>query len=292
MLVCALPVLVASVVLAAPPEAYRKEVEAWRKAREARLAAEGGWLSVVGLDWLAEGENRFGSDPKHPVVLPAGKAPALAGVLVVAGGKVTLKAEPGAGITLDGQPVGERVLRTDADGKPDVLRLGSLAFHVIKRGERLAVRLKDADSAARRSFKGVPAYPVKPAFRVEARFVPYDPPRQIPIASVIGTTEPMQSPGKVVFRLGGREVSLDPVLEPGSDELFFIFRDATSGRQTYPAGRFLYAPLPKDGKVVLDFNRAVNPPCAFTEFATCPLPPKQNWLPVPVPAGEKNAGKH
>ncbi len=292
MLVCALPVLVASVVLAAPPEAYRQEVEAWRKAREARLAAEGGWLSVVGLDWLAEGENRFGSDPKHPVVLPAGKAPALAGVLVVAGGKVTLKAEPGAGITLDGQPVGERVLRTDADGKPDVLRLGSLAFHVIKRGERLAVRLKDADSAARRSFKGVPAYPVKPAFRVEARFVPYDPPRQIPIASVIGTTEPMQSPGKAVFRLGGRGVSLDPVLESGSDELFFIFRDATSGRQTYPAGRFLYAPLPKDGKVVLDFNRAVNPPCAFTEFATCPLPPRQNWLPVPVPAGEKNAGKH
>ncbi len=288
----ALPFLVALTALAAPPEAYRQEVEAWRKAREARLAAEGGWLSVVGLDWLAEGENRFGSDPKHPVVLPAGKAPALAGVLVVAGGKVTLKAEPGAGITLDGQPVGERVLRTDADGKPDVLRLGSLAFHVIKRGERLAVRLKDADSAARRSFKGVPAYPVKPAFRVEARFVPYDPPRQIPIASVIGTTEPMQSPGKVVFRLGGREVSLDPVLEPGSDELFFIFRDATSGRQTYPAGRFLYAPLPKDGKVVLDFNRAVNPPCAFTEFATCPLPPKQNWLPVPVPAGEKNAGKH
>lgn len=292
MLACTLPCLVASVVLAAPPDAYRQEVESWRKAREARLAAEGGWLSVVGLDWLAEGENRFGSDPKHPVVLPVGKAPALAGVLVVAGGKVTLKAEPGAGITLEGQPVAERVMRTDADGKPDVLRLGSLAFHVIKRGERLGVRLKDADSAARRSFKGVPAYPVKPAFRIEGRFVPYDPPRQIPIASVIGTTEPMQAPGRVVFRLGGREVSLEPVLEPDSDELFFIFRDATSGRQTYPAGRFLYAPLPKDGKVVLDFNRAVNPPCAFTEFATCPLPPRQNWLPVAVPAGEKNVGKH
>ena len=288
----AMACLVALAAPGAPPDAYRLEVESWRKAREARLAAEGGWLSVVGLDWLAEGENRFGSDPKHPVVLPAGKAPALAGVLVVAGGTVTLRAEPEAGITLEGQPVSERVLNTDAGGKPDVLRLGSLAFHVIKRGERLAVRLKDADSAARRSFRGVPAYPVKPAFRIEGRFVPYDPPREIPIASVIGTSEPMRSPGKVVFRLSGREVSLDPVLEPGSDELFFIFRDATSGRQTYPAGRFLYAPMPKDGKVVLDFNRAVNPPCAFTEFATCPLPPRQNWLPVPVSAGEKHAGTH
>lgn len=285
---CALPLLLASVVGAGPGEAYRQEVEAWRRAREARLAAEGGWLSVVGLDWLSEGENRFGSDPKLPVVLPAGKAPALAGVLVVAGGTVTLKAEAEAGITLDGQPVTTRVLRTDAEGRPDVLRLGSLTFHVIKRGERLAVRLKDADSAARRAFKGVPAYPVKPAFRIEGRFVPYDPPREIPIASVIGTTEPMRCPGRVVFRLGGREVSLEPVLEPGADELFFIFRDATSGRQTYPAGRFLYAPLPKDGKVVLDFNRAVNPPCAFTAFATCPLPPRQNWLPVAVPAGERD----
>ncbi len=271
-----------------PGAASRQEGGAGRRAREARLAAEGGWLSVVGLDWLSEGENRFGSDPKLPVVLPAGKAPALAGVLVVAGGTVTLKAEAEAGITLDGQPVTTRVLRTDAEGRPDVLRLGSLAFHVIKRGERLAVRLKDADSATRRAFKGVPAYPVKPAFRIEGRFVPYDPPREIPIASVIGTTEPMRCPGRVVFRLGGREVSLEPVLEPGADELFFIFRDATSGRQTYPAGRFLYAPLPKDGKMVLDFNRAVNPPCAFTAFATCPLPPRQNWLPVAVPAGERD----
>lgn len=285
-----IPLLASLAVLAAVPDSYSREHAAWRKAREARLAAEGGWLSVVGLDWLSEGENRFGADPSHPVVLPAGKAPALAGVLVVTGSKVSVKAAPGAGITLDGQPVDTRELRTDADGKPDVLRLGSLAFHVIKRGDRLGVRLKDADSAARRAFKGIPAYAVKPAYRIEGRFVPYEPPKEIPVASVIGTTEPMRCPGKVVFRLGGREVSLEPVLESGSDELFFIFRDATSGRQTYPAGRFLYAPLPKDGKVLLDFNRAVNPPCAFTAFATCPLPPRQNWLPVPVPAGEKNVG--
>lgn len=286
-----IPFLFTLAALAGPPDAYRQEIEQWRKAREARLAAEGGWLSVVGLDWLAEGENRFGADSKNAVVLP--KGPALAGEFLLAGGKVTVKPEPGAGLTLNGEALSERVLRTDADGKPDVLRLGSLAFHVIKRGDRFAVRVKDSEAPARLAFKGVPAFPVKADHRVEGTFVPYDPPREIPIASVIGTTELMKCPGKVVFRLGGRSLSLEPVLEPGADrELFFIFRDRTSGKQTYPAGRFLYAALPKDGKVILDFNKAVNPPCAFTAFATCPLPPRQNALPVPVRAGELNFGGH
>jgi hypothetical protein len=282
---------IALAAVTGPPDAYRQEIEQWRKAREARLAAEGGWLSVVGLDWLAEGENRFGADSKNAVVFP--KGPALAGVLVLAGGKVTVKPEPGAGLTLNGEALSERVLRVDADGKPDVLRLGSLAFHIIKRGDRFAVRLKDAEAPARLAFKGVRAFPVKASHRVEGTFIPYDPPKEIPIASVIGTTELMQCPGKVVFRLGGRTLSLEPVLESGADsELFFIFRDRTSGRQTYPAGRFLYTALPKDGKVVLDFNKAVNPPCAFTAYATCPLPPRQNALAVPVRAGELNFGGH
>lgn len=284
--------VIAFTAQAAPPDAYRQEIEQWRKGRETRLAAEGGWLSVIGLDWLAEGVNRFGTDPKNAVVFPEGTGPALAGVLVLAGGKVTLKPEPGAGITLDGEAVTERQLRVDADGKPDVLRLGSLAFHIIKRGERFAVRLKDSQRPERLAFKGVPAFPVKAAYKVQGTFVPYDPPRSIPIATVIGTSEPMKCPGKVVFRLGGRKLTLEPVLEPGSEELFFIFRDRTSGKQTYPAGRFLYAPMAKDGKVVLDFNKAVNPPCAFTEFATCPLPPRQNALSVPVLAGEKTYGAH
>jgi uncharacterized protein (DUF1684 family) len=292
MLLRVAPFLIAVLAVAAPPDAYRQEIEQWRKGRETRLAAEGGWLSVAGLDWLSEGENRFGSDPKNAVVFPPGKGPAVAGVLLLAGGKVTLKPEPGAGITLDGQPASERQLRVDADGKPDVLRLGSLAFHIIKRGDRFAVRLKDSERPERIAFKGVPAFPVQASYKVEGTFIPYDPPKEIPIATVIGTVEPMNCPGKVVFRLGGRQVSLEPVLEPGSPELFFIFRDRTSGKQTYPAGRFLYAAPAKDGKVVLDFNKAVNPPCAFTEFATCPLPPRQNALPVPVRAGEKTYGSH
>lgn len=285
-------IFLAVAALAAEPGDYRREVQEWRKAREARLASELGWLSVVGLDWLKEGENQFGSDPAHPVRFPAGKGPALAGTLVLAEGKVTLKPEPGAGITLEGAPAGERVLRIDTEGKPDLLRLGSLAFHIIKRGDRFAVRLKDTESDARRTFKGVPAYPVKASQRVVGTFIPYDPPREIPVPNVLGSVDRMKSPGRVEFRLGGRKLSLEPVLEPGSTELFFIFRDRTSGKSTYPAGRFLYAAQAKDGKVLLDFNKAVNPPCAFTEFATCPLPPRQNWLPVAVHAGEKNFGHH
>ncbi len=286
------PALAAAVALAQSPDAYRQEIDQWRKAREARLAAEGGWLTVVGLDWLAEGENAFGSDPKNPVPFPAGKGPAKAGVLVLSAGQVTVKAAPGSGLTLDGRPVAEHRLRTDAEGKPDVLRLGSLTFHIIKRGDRFGVRLKDADSEARRSFKGVPAFPAKPEYRVEGTFVPYDPPKQIPIVNVLGLVEPMRCPGRVEFQLGGRKLSLEPVLEEGETDLFFIFRDGTSGKGTYPAGRFLYAAPAKAGKVLLDFNQAVNPPCAFTDFATCPLPPRQNWLPLPVEAGEKAYGHH
>lgn len=284
---------IASAALAGPPDSYRMEIEQWRKAREARLAAEGGWLSVVGLDWLDEGENRFGTNPKNPVVFPPGKGPAVAGTFLLSAGKVTLKPEPGAGITLNGEPVSERVLRVDADGKPDVLRLGSLAFHIIRRGEKFAVRLKDSEAPGRLAFKGVPVFPVRAGYRVAATFKAHPAPKEIPISTVIGTIEMMKSPGVVQFQLGGRRLSLEAVQEPGAGkELFFIFKDRTNGRLTYPAGRFLYATPLEDGTVVLDFNKAVNPPCAFTEFATCPLAPRQNTLPVAVRAGEKKYGTH
>jgi uncharacterized protein (DUF1684 family) len=161
-------------------------------------------------------------------------------------------------------------------------------MYVIERGGRFALRVKDPESARRRSFRGLDWFPVRESYRVTARFVPYEPPKAIPIANVLGTVEPMPSPGYVVFSLNGREFHLDPVLEdPAAKELFFIFRDETAGKQTYPAGRFLYADLPKDGRVVLDFNKAYSPPCAFTSFATCPLPPRQNRLDVRIEAGEK-----
>lgn len=289
----AVSLFIAFAALAGPSDSYRMEIEQWRKAREARLAAEGGWLSVVGLDWLDEGENRFGTDPRNPVVFPPGKGQAVAGTFLLSAGKVTLKPEPGAGITLNGEPVSERVLRVDADGKPDVLRLGSLAFHIIRRGEKFAVRLKDSEAPGRMAFKGVPVFPVRAGYRVAATFKAHPAPKEIPIATVIGTTEMMKSPGVVQFQLGGRKLSLEAVQEPGAGkELFFIFKDKTNGRLTYPAGRFLYATPREDGTVVLDFNKAVNPPCAFTEFATCPLAPRQNALPVAIRAGEKKYGTH
>ncbi len=180
-------------------------------------------------------------------------------------------------------------LRADtASGGPDVLVLGPLSLQVIERGGRYGIRLKDNASARRREFAGLQWYPVSEAHRVVARFVPHATPKTIPIANVLGQEDQQPSPGYVVFTIGGQEVRLEPILEaPDAKELFFIFKDPTAGRDTYPAGRYLYTDLPKDGAVTLDFNKAYSPPCAFTAYATCPLPPPQNRLPVRIEAGEK-----
>jgi len=265
---------------------YQREIEAWRAQRQARLAADDGWLTLVGLFWLKEANNRFGSDPGADVVLPA-SVPAQAGVLRLRAGQVTVDVAPGVSATVGGQPVTTRALRSDAGtGDPDVLVLGSVSLQIIDRGGRLGVRVKDREAQTRRDFHGTRWYPARPEYRVVARFVPHPEPTTIVVPSVVGISEPMASPGSALFELGGKAFRLDPVLEPGSPRLFFIFRDATSGKTTYGAGRFLYADPPKDGRVVLDFNKAYSPPCAFTPYATCPLPPPQNRLPVAVEAGE------
>lgn len=280
-------------VVAQAQEAHRKSVDAWHANRVARLKSEDGWLSLIGLDWLNPGENTVGSAPGSTVLLPVGTAPAKAGLLVLEGGVVRLRPFPGGGLLLNGKPATEAVLKSDGDGKPDLLQAGRVTFHIIRRGTRFGVRLKDPETPARKAFHGVPRYPVDPAWRVVADFVPYPTPQTRDIPTVLGTTEPMTTPGLLKFRVGDREVTLEPMVEdPEHPELFIIFKDATSAHGTYPAGRFLYADMPKDGKVVLDFNRAVNPPCAFTLFATCPLPPKQNQLGFGVPAGEKDPGLH
>jgi uncharacterized protein (DUF1684 family) len=276
-----------------PSEAYRISVDTWHAQREARLKAEDGWLTLIGLDWLQPGENSLGSAPGSTVLLPEGLAPAKAGLLVLEGAAVRLRPFPDGGLLLNGNPATETVLKTDADGKPDVLKAGRVSFYVIRRGDRFGVRMKDPETPVRKAFHGVPRYPVNPAFRVEADFIPYDAPKPRAIPTVIGTTDTMNAPGLLRFKLAGREVTLEPMIEdPAEPELFLIFRDTTSGKGTYPAGRFLYADMPKNGKVILDFNRAINPPCAFSHFATCPLPPKQNQLRVKIKAGEKDPGLH
>ncbi len=272
---------------------YTKSIDAWHETRLARLRAPDGWLSLVGLVWLREGENRAGSAASNDLVFPP-KAPAEIGTFVRHGRAVEVHAAPGVPLTLaDGKPLASPVLKSDAGGEPTKLRLGSLVFFVIERGDRVGLRVRDEDSPLSTSFGGIERFPVDRRWRVEGRFEPYEPERTLEVSTVIGTVEPSPSPGAVVFEIGGRRLRLDTVEEEGESDLFVVFADATSGKETYGAGRFLYVPRPgPDGRVVVDFNRAYNPPCAFTPFATCPLPPPQNRLPVRIEAGEKKVAGH
>jgi uncharacterized protein (DUF1684 family) len=252
---------------------YESEIATWRQNREAKLKRDGGWLTVAGLFWLHEGPNTIGSGPKNDVVLPAG--PAQAGVFELHGGKVTAKI---AGSS--------RELRPDSD---DVVNVDRLHLYVIKRSDKFGIRLKDPQSQFVKEFRGIDYYPPKEDYRVTAKFVAD--PKKIPITNILGQTEPEDSPGYVIFELHGKEYRLRPVLDdPSSPDLFFIFKDPTSQKETYGAGRFLDTDPPKEGKVVLDFNKAYNPPCAFTPYATCPLPPPENRLAVGIEAGEKRYG--
>ena len=271
-------------------ETYTAAVEKWRAEREAGLRAEGGWLSVAGLFWLEAGTHSLGTDRANAIVLPPGSAPARVGVVELHDGKVVARLRPGVAATLGGQPVTSVELRPNG---PDVLALGRLTLQVIERGGRLGMRMKDREAPTRLAFKGLRWFPVRESCRVTARFEPAPPGTTIAIPNVLGQVNDLPSPGRAVFQWQGRELSLEPVLEePDAKELFFIFRDETSAKETYGAGRFLYSEMPKDGQVVLDFNKAYSPPCAFTDFATCPLPPPQNRLPVRIEAGEMFEGHH
>jgi uncharacterized protein len=273
--------------------AYRAGIVEWRHEREARLKADGGWLTVAGLFWLKEGENSFGTDPSLDIVLPSGSAPARAGVFLLKGEETTVSLAPGVEGEIAGHvPDGAFRMRPDTSGSPDVLEMGALSLNVIERGSRYGIRLKDKNNPARKAFAGLHWYDVKERYRVVARWVPHVPPTTVRVTNVLGQVLPMPSPGSAEFTLDGKTIRLDGVLEEeGAQQLFFIVRDRTSGKETYGAGRFLYADLPSDGKIVLDFNKAYNPPCAFTPYATCPLPPPQNWMPVRVEAGELAYGK-
>ena len=267
---------------------YARAVEAWRTAREAELRTDDGWLTLVGLFWLHEGPNTMGGSETNAVPLPATSVPPRLGVLDLTSGVVRIAPEPGTALRINGAPAAAQVLAPQP-GRYDVLTIGSLSFFIIKRGDRFGVRVRDRESEARKAFAGLHWFPIQEGYRVRARFVAHEKPTSLMIANVLGDVDPWPSPGFAVFTLGGTEYRLHAVLD-GADakELFFVFRDLTTGRETYPGGRFLYADLPVDGEVVLDFNKAHSPPCAFTPFATCPVPPKENHLAVRVEAGELN----
>ncbi len=270
------------------PESYRTEIEAFRAERLTSLTKDDGWLTLAGLYWLKSGVNRVGTDAVADVVLPPGSAPANVGSLTLMDdGRLLVDLVPNLNVTIDGEAKHRGVLTSDAAGKPTLVKLGRLTFYVIARAERLGVRVKDNDSLVRRQFKGLEYFPIDPAWRVTARFEAFEPPREIPFATAIGTEDKALSPGQAVFVLAGQSYTLTATQDPGSDELAFVFGDATNQESTYGAGRFLDTPLPNDGQVVLDFNKAYSPPCAFTPYATCPLPTSANKLPIAIPAGER-----
>jgi len=279
--------LIAGSLLAQSP--FQADEAAWRAKRLANLTKPDGWLSVSGLDWLSSGDNSIGSAPDAALKLPA-KAPARVGTLTWKDGKVTFKAAEGVTPMLGGKPFLEGELKPDDPASTVVL--GDLHFGVIARGKRMGLRLRDLHSETFARFKGIPAFAPDPAYRVVADFHPYMPMKDTKVATVIGTPMDAKIPGRVTFTLQGKTMALEPVLDDDGVTLFFIFRDGTTGHGTYPAGRFLYAEPAKDGKVMLDFNRAENPPCAFTLYATCPMAPEENTLPIKVEAGEKDPHMH
>jgi uncharacterized protein (DUF1684 family) len=292
----AAPALAAACAAPAPPppvdEVYVAEIAAWRADRETRLRGEDSWLTLVGLHWLETGVSTFGAAPESRVVLPPGSAPEHAGTFEYDGEQVTVVPADGVTITLGGEPIGRRALRDDgvADEAPDVLQVGRLSLGVIDRDGRHGIRVKDPESPVRTGFRGLDWFPIDPAWRVVARYVPRQQPEEVQVPNVLGTTSRQYVPGDVHFDLAGERLTLVPLVpDPADTHFLFIVQDATSGGATYGAGRYLYADLEGD-QVVLDFNKAFNMPCVFTPYATCILPPPGNRLDVAIEAGEKMYG--
>jgi uncharacterized protein (DUF1684 family) len=277
--------------------AYKAEIEKWKEHRLSGLTRDDGWLTLCGFFWLKEGENRFGSDPANQIVFPRGKAPKVAGSFWLEKGAVRVQVKRGIDVTVGGARITSIALRSDEDGlaDPTVMNIGTLSFYLIERGGQLAVRVKDKENPARLNFKGLEYFPLDPKWRFEATYEPYVPPKTIQIATMINTVESDSCPGAVAFEMEGKIYRLDVIIERGTENnLFIMFEDSTNGKETYALGRQLYTQMPdSNGKVILDFNKAYNWPCVFTDYATCPIPPKQNHLPFRVEAGEKMyAGGH
>ncbi|HUM04302.1 MAG TPA: DUF1684 domain-containing protein [Terriglobales bacterium] len=276
------------------PDSWRQATLKWRADRAARLQAPEGWLSLIGLEWLKEGDNSVGSAPDNRIQIA--KAPAHLAVVRLDHGAIRLQPPQGGfpkDLFVDGHPPQEQPLYADDAANPSKLKVGTLTVILIHRDERIGLRIKDLDAPGRTGFHGLRWYAPDPKYRVRAKWIPYNPPKMLDIPTILGTTDKLPAPGAAEFTLAGQTVRLEPVLEdPDSKELFFILRDTTSRATTYGSGRFLYTELPdhgvsQPGEVWLDLNQLINPPCAFTPYATCPLPPPQNRLQIAIPAGEQ-----
>ena len=269
-------------------DAWRKEVADWREARLERLKSPYGWPSLIGLEWLKEGANTVGSASDNAIVIA--KAPAHLGTITLHAGKTAIALDAKADATIDGEKKTMAELVDDSQPKPTQIGFGTVKFYLIQRGDKFGLRIKDSEAATRQKMiaQGVENFEFDPAWRIEAKWQAYEPPHEVEGVNIIGQTEKYQIMGKASFTRDGKTYSVEPMLEnPGDTELFLVFADRTSGKETYGAARFVYTPMPKDGKIVLDFNKAYNPPCAFTPYATCPLPTPQNRLDLRVTAGER-----
>lgn len=268
---------------------YIAEIAEWHQKRIERLKQDNNWLNLVGLYWLEEGENSLGSATDNKIIFPE-ESPERIGTLSLIDSSINFTVETGVIVTHEDNPVTEIILKEDLTGEPKVLTSGRFRWYIIKRGERYGIRLRDLEAPILKEFKGIERYPTNSDWKFEAKFEPYDPPKKIMVPTILGTTEENNSPGALIFYKGGNEYKLD-ALESRTG-YFIIFADETSGDETYGAGRFLYTGMQdSSGTVILDFNKAYNPPCVFTKYATCPLPPKQNYLHLEITAGEKMWGE-
>ena len=267
--------------------AFVQEEEAWRQAREENMQKPNSWLTIAGLYWLKEGENRFGTAPDNDIQLPEGSAPAQVGKFVRHGDQIRFEAHKNLPITIEGKTVRGKTLRSDTDGKPDILELNELRMWVIKREDRYAIRMRDFNAPAFKEYKGLTFFPPRQKYRVKGTLIPYESPKTVTVPTAVGTKSEMISPGLVSFQIGKKKHTLQAFgAGPDAKSLFFVLRDGTSREETYGASRFMTANVLEDGTFDMNFNRAYNPPCAYTKFATCPLPPPENILSVRIEAGE------
>lgn len=282
------------VLVAATAVAPVKEASMIEKARAERvrsLTAEDGWLTLVGLSWLSQGQQTIGKNADNGIVVKSPNAEGRLGTLTLDGKVVRFSVQSGVTVQADGKPVTSEVtLNSDAKGKPTMLTQGSISFYVIDRGGRLGVRIKDSKSPVRTQFTGLDYFPNDPAWRVDATFEAYPSPKRVKVPTMVGVEEEHEVPGKFRFQHDGRDIALE-AFDTG-DVLMIVFADKTSGKESYGAGRFLYVEKPNANRAVLDFNLAESPPCAFTAYATCPLPPPGNRLTMSVTAGEKTPASH
>ena len=269
------------------PQSYQDQILAWQQHRDRGLRSPDGWLALVGLFWLQPGQNTIGSGASNDFVLPAGSAPDHVAKLSLQDSHVLLTNLAAGRLKVNGVTVTSPVELSYDEDKPDKVTVDRISFIVIKRGTRLAIRARDRESPVLLHFTGMQYFPINPSYRIEAKFVPDK--KMVGVPNVLGETELTESPGIVEFTLAGTQYRMRPVYE--GQTLFFVFKDQTSKTETYPAGRMLNTPLPKDGKVVMDFNQSYNPPCTFTPYATCPLPMKENLLPIRIEAGELRYGQ-